>query len=150
MKKVIFTPDGHRKIQAEYDDLKKRRVGAVSELKTARELGDLSENAAYKVARQKLNSIDHRIMSLSRLLRNAEVVESKRDGTVDIGSTVVVESDTGRQTFHIVGGYESDPMNGKISVFSPIGKALMAKKAGDDVTAYVPNGLVKYVVISVS
>lgn len=149
MKYIPFTPEGYKKLQKEYDELKQNRIEAVSELKRARELGDLSENAAYKVARQRLSSIDRRIQHAGKLIRYAQVIHPRQDGSVDIGTSVKVEGPQGPQQFEIVGGFESDPLHGKISHLSPLGKALMGKKKGDKISVTVPNGIHSYLVLAV-
>ena len=146
MSQIPFTKEGYNKLSAEKNSLEKERVDAVSALKQARELGDLSENAAYKVARSKLSSIDSRLRYLNRTLNNSYVVDNVFKGVVDIGCYVTVENESSKQTYQIVSSHESDILNGKISFYSPIGKALMGKKVGDSVSAQTPLGLRNYTV----
>lgn len=140
MKSVYFTLSGLNTLKAEQESLRKKRIEAVAELKRARDMGDLSENAAYKVARFKLSGIDRRILQISLLMRNAKVVEKPSDGTIGIGSEVRVRQDSEEKEYEIVGAYESDPQQGKISHLSPLGKALLYKKAGDSVIFVTPSG----------
>lgn len=150
MKTVRFTKSGLEELNREYQTLQEKRKIAVSELKTARELGDLSENAAYKVARTKLSGIDRRIVQISILLRKATVSEVRQDGMVGIGNTVKLQMDNKISIFEIVGTYESDTQRGKISHVSPLGKALMNKRKGDVVQITVPAGVKTYFIIEVS
>lgn len=146
---ILFTKDGLDQMQAEYNDLKIKRIGAVEMLSKARDMGDRSENAAYKSARSTLSSIDRRLVSLVMILRRAKVVEPKKNGQVEIGSQVTIDGSSGKQTYTIVGSHESDYGHGNLSFFSPIGKALMGKKVGDVVTVYAPAGEIKLSILSI-
>lgn len=148
-KKIPFTKEGFKKLQKEYDELLSQRVPAVAELSEARDMGDRSENAAYKSARWKLSSLDRRLRQLKNLLRNAEVIERAFTGKVDIGCRVTLFD--GRDTFKytIVGGYESDPILKRISIHSPIGKALLGKKPEETIIVDIPAGKAAYKIIAV-
>jgi transcription elongation factor GreA len=146
---IIFTKEGYEKVQKEYDDLLASRPEAVSELKRAREMGDLSENGFYKGARFKLSAVDRRLRELKHLLKVGKVVAKQSGDTVEIGSTVVVSIDNITREFLIVGGFESNPLEGKISHISPIGKALMHKKAGEKIAVTIPAGEVIYTIIRI-
>lgn len=138
--KILFTQAGYDKIAQDIKELREQRVEAVQMLSTARDMGDRSENAAYKSARAKLSSIDSRILRLETVLRKAKIVASSQNGIVDIGSKVTVNDGTHDKTYEIVGSYESDVIGGKISHISPIGKGLLGKRVGDTVRVLVPNG----------
>ena len=113
----------------------------IDRVKTARELGDLRENAEYQEARREQSFVEGRIQALEALLRTAVVVEGGAgDGTVAVGSSVVVETDGEENTWQIVGANEADPGRGRISYASPVGQALMGRRAGDEVTAQLPRG----------
>ncbi len=140
MSKTPFTKQGYQDLVNEKNKLTKSRIDAVANLKTAREMGDLSENAAYKVARSKLSSIDRRLRFLTKILDNAYVIETKFNGTVDVGSLVTVETNNGTVTYQIVNSHESDLTHGKISYYSPVGKALVGKRVDDVVEVITPNG----------
>ena len=145
-----FTNDGFKKIQKEFDGLQEKRKEAVKELSFARSMGDVSENSAYKAARHKLSSVDSRLRYLSNLLRFGEIVEPPTTGYVGIGSVVIVDDGVVKKTFTVVGGHESDINEGKISCYTPIGKALMRKKKGDRFTFQIPAGTLTYTILSVS
>lgn len=144
MKSTPFTKKGYDDLVNEQKELKKSRIGAVANLKTAREMGDLSENAAYKVARSKLSSVDRRLRFLTKILDNAYIMEVDFKGVVDVGCLVTVETNSGEQTYQIVNSHESDIANGKISYYSPVGRALIGKKVDDVVEITTPNGRVNY------
>jgi len=144
MNKTPFTKKGYDDLVKEKNDLTKSRVNAVANLKTAREMGDLSENAAYKVARSKLSSVDRRLKFLTKILDNAYIMKVDFKGVVDVGCLVTVETDKGVQTYQIVNSHESDIANGKISYYSPVGRALIGKKVNDVVEIVTPNGKIEY------
>lgn len=146
---IQFTKEGLEKVQKEYDELQLKRVTAVKELATASAMGDRSENAAYKVGRQKLSAIDRQIRQAGYLLRYGVVNERNFTGRVDIGCKVKVYNGTQEVDYTIVGGFESDITQGKLSCNSPIGKALMDKKADDIVKIQVPAGVLTFKVIEV-
>src|SRR3990170_6555237 len=144
MNKTPFTKKGYDDLVKEKNELTKSRPEAVFNLKTAREMGDLSENAAYKVARSKLSSVDRRLKFLTKILDNAYIMKVDFKGVVDVGCLVTVETDKGVQTYQIVNSHESDIANGKISYYSPVGRALIGKKINDVVVITTPNGKVNY------
>ena len=144
MTKTPFTKQGYNDLVNERDLLTKSRPDAVLNLKTAREMGDLSENAAYRVARSKLSSIDRRLRFLTKILDNAYIMQVNFRGMVDVGCLVTVETKFGEQKYQIVNSHESDLANGKISYHSPVGQALIGKKVNDTVEISTPNGKITY------
>lgn len=144
MNKTPFTKKGYEDLLNEQKELKAGRVEAVANLKTAREMGDLSENAAYKVARSKLSSVDRRLRFLAKILDSAYIMEVDFKGVVDVGCLVTVETNSGNQTYQIVNSHESDIANGKISYYSPVGRALIGKKINEVVEIATPNGKINY------
>lgn len=144
------TADG---IQALKDELKElttaKRVEIAERLKEAKADGDLSENAMYDAALEDQAFTEGRIAEIEHILRHATVIESKKGGTVALGSTVHVELEDGRQKYTIVGSTEANPDEGKISDVSPIGKALIGKKPGDEVHVQVPSGTLTYKITKV-
>jgi transcription elongation factor GreA len=149
IKKILLTPEGLTEKEAEKADLKKQRESAVKELVTARNMGDLSENGAYKAARFRLSGIDRRLRYIEGVLRRVVVVEKRIDGRIGIGSTVLVNDGKKDLELTIVDGHESDFMRGKISLYSPIGKALMGRKTGEQVEISTIKGKVFYTIGSV-
>lgn len=141
-----FTKSGYANLQSEYDDLKSQRPAAVEDLKKAREMGDLKENGYYKASRAKLNSIDSRLTFLSYNLKTAKIIDDPIIGAVGIGSTVIMVLGTKELTYQFVGDLEADPSAGKLSLLSPIGRAIEGKKEGDDFEFHSPNGKVTYTI----
>lgn len=149
MSKTPFTKQGFQDLVDEKVTLTKSRPDAVANLKTAREMGDLSENAAYRVARSKLSSVDRRLRFLNKILDNAYVIEVDFKGVVDVGCLVTVETKFGTVVYQIVNSHESDIANGKISYYSPVGRALIGKKVNDVVEILTPNEKVTYKIIDI-
>ena len=144
MNKTPFTKQGYENFVREQKELKINRVEAVANLRTAREMSDLSENAAYKVARSKLSSVDLRLRFLTKILDNAYIMKVDFKGMVDVGCLVTVETKFGNTTYQIVNSHESDIAKGKISYYSPVGRALIGKRVDDEVEILTPNGKVTY------
>ena len=138
MEQKIYTPQGFKALQDELDYLINVRVEENKrEISTARAYGDLSENSEYDAAKQEQAVIHARIDELREMIANAKVVDESQidESRVSVGSIVVlynVERDR-EFTYHIVGSYETDPANGKISDSSPIGVALLGAREGDEV-----------------
>lgn len=140
---AVLTPEGKDKAQQELHDLKTNRRKQVAEkIEAAKEMGDISENAEYAAAKDEQAFLEARIAELENLLAYAEVVEAPADGqTITVGSTVVVKGEQGvAKTYTVVGYNEANPAEGKISNESPLGQALMGKRAGDSVSLETPNG----------
>jgi len=150
VKPIPFTKIGYDKLVDEKRKFIQERPTAVAELKRAREMGDLSENGAYKGARFKLSHIDRKIRELDHLIKYAQIVQSTQSDVVEIGSTVTISSEALEQTFTIVGSFESNPGNGTISHKSPLGQALLGKKQGDIVVVETPGGNKQYIVSRIS
>ncbi|MBI4226252.1 transcription elongation factor GreA [Candidatus Roizmanbacteria bacterium] len=151
MKKVQLTQHGLENLQKEYDELiKKRRPKAVNRLQTARSMGDLSENSEYSAAKEELAFVEGRIQEIEALLKNIEIIQNKTNGlVVMLGSEVVVDIDGKRDKLQIVGEFEADPLNKKLSSKSPIGKALLNKKVGEIIVVIVPDGKKKYKILRI-
>ena len=151
MGKIQLTQKGHDDLQKEHDDLlKNKKPQAIDRLQKARGMGDLSENSEYTAAKEELAFVEGRIREIQTILDQAEVVENHSAGNIiDVGSSVVVEHNGSQDTFQIVGEFEADPMNKKLSRTSPIGQALMNKKVGDLVEITIPVGKVQYKIIEI-
>ncbi len=141
-KEFYLTKDGADKLKAELEDLvKNQRPKIAQELKEAKEYGDLSENASWDAAKDHQSFIEGRISELEHILRNVVIIEAPKKKTkISIGSTVHLEIEEGKQIYTIVGSTEANPTEGKISNESPIGKALMGKSKGEEITLEVPSG----------
>ena len=123
-----------------------RRKEIAEALEYAKSLGDLSENAEYHQAREDQGAAEERIAHLEQILKNAVVMDKHHSGTVEVGSTVTVlkKGDKEERTFTLVGSEEADSLNGRISNESPLGGALLGKKAGDKVMVESPKGAFEY------
>lgn len=141
--KIYVTEEGYKQLQDEYQNLVHVvREEVKAELKEARSLGDLSENADYDAARDKQSQVESRIAELEVMLQKVEIITAtKGSKTVRIGSTVTLEFlDTNTsETYTIVGSTEADPLNGKLSNESPLAQAILDKKIGSTVTVNVKN-----------
>ena len=122
------------------------RPRAVEDLSRAREMGDLSENAAYSEAKGRLMRIDGRVFSIKERLKNAIVIKKGADpeGRVRVGATVVVTVNGNRREYEILGSQETNPSKGRISHQSPVGKALMGKRAGESVAVKAQDREITY------
>ncbi len=146
--RIVFTKEGFERIEKELAELQASRKGAVETLSAARALGDLSENGLYTAAKSRLRSIDTEINRRKYYLK-VGVIEQSGEFVVGIGSTVVVNDGKKERTFQIVGDTESDPLNGKITQKSPIGKALFGKNVGDSVKIKTPSGEKEFSIASI-
>jgi transcription elongation factor GreA len=138
------------RMTAELDDLTRvKRREVVARIKSAREHGDLKENAEYHAARAEQSFLEGRVQALEDRLRRAVVVDETATGRVMIGSVVKIETDGDELTYTIVGSTESDPAGGRLSIVSPVGAALLGAVAGADIEIRTPRGPVRYRVLSV-
>ena len=133
-----YTPAGFKALQDELDYLVNVRVEEnKKEISTARAFGDLSENSEYDEAKQEQGKIHSRISELREMIANAIIIDESQidEKTISVGSIVTVYNVERNMevTYHIVGSYETDPKQGKISDSSPIGIALLGARAGDEV-----------------
>jgi transcription elongation factor GreA len=145
MDRIPFTPEGLERIKQELDHLVKvERRKVVKAIEEARAHGDLSENAEYEAAKERQAYIEGRIQELSGILAKAEVIPplKKAPDKVQFGVKVrLLNLETDDEVvYQIVGPYESDPANGKISVSSPIARALIGKEIGEEVRVKTPSG----------
>lgn len=152
MKKIQLTQEGFTNLQDELNDLQTvKRPSTVEKLQKARAMGDLKENNAYQSAKEELGELDGRIMEVQYILNNAEIVTtSPSDLTVSLGKKVTVDINGLQKIISIVGEFESDPMNGKLSTTSPIGAALIGKRVNDKVEVITPGGAVPYIILSIA
>lgn len=146
-----LTASGAARMRAELTELTDvRRPEVVARIRAAKELGDLKENADYTAAREEQSFLEGRIQALEARLRDAVIAEVPVVGAgADIGSTVTVEVDGSEVTYTLVGSSESDPGAGRLSAASPVGKALVGARSGDEVDVVTPRGRVAYRVMKV-
>lgn len=154
-KKIYLTKEGLEALKKEYDELTKvKRPEILNVVSQARNQGDLSENAEYQAAREELSFIDGRIDELEEMLKQVEIIEEKpgRNGNkkiVSLGARVTLHVGGKKQMYTVVGEWEADPAQQKISDQSPLGKALMGKAIGEKIEVDAPAGKVTYTVVSV-
>jgi transcription elongation factor GreA len=138
---VYLSSNGIAGVRAELEQLTAvDRPEVVARIVAARELGDLRENAEYETARKDQSILEGRIEHLTALLRDAVRIEGSSTTHVSLGTSVTVEDDQGEETYTIVGSHEASPSDGRISSTSPVGRALMGRRAGDTVTVTAPSG----------
>lgn len=146
-----LTQTGVQELNKELQKLIDRRPEITERIRSARELGDLSENAEYASARTEQDRTEIRIKEIETILKNVEIINATAgDGKVDLGDTVTLKNDKGERQYQVVGTVEADPLEGKISDESPIGIALLGKKIGDEVTINLPSEIVTYKIINIS
>lgn len=146
-KKIFLTKEGLGELKQEYEELTKvKRPEILNRVSAARSMGDLSENAEYTVAREELSFIDGRIDELEELLKQVVIISNNHSNTIKLGSTVKVHTGKDLEEFTLVGEWEADPKEKKISHESPLGKALIGKKVGEKVEVEAPAGKIVYTI----
>lgn len=148
---VLFTKEGLEELKKEHDSLTNdKRPEAVKRIAAAREQGDLSENSEYAAAREELSFIDGRIEELEEILHRAKLMSTKHSKSiVDMGCTVTLHTNGKKDVYMIVGEWEANPKEKKISHSSPLGKALMGKKVGEKIEVQAPVGRLMYKILSI-
>jgi len=148
-----LTSEGYKRLQQELEYLKNEvRQQLAQRLRAAIQQGDLSENADYIAAKEEQGFVEGRIQELEHLLRNVVIIDNapRNNNEVAIGNVVTVqEGSFPPETYHLVGPKEADPLNGRISHESPIGRALLGKKVGDEVIADTPGGTIRLKILKI-
>ncbi len=150
-KHIHLTNNGSAALKKELDDLiEVKRPKLVERLASARQQGDLTENSDYANAKEELEFLDGRIDELKEVLSKAEVVNGKeKDGHTMVGTKVTLKNNNQTHIFEIVGEWEADPLNKKISHDSPLGTALIGKKVGENVEVEAPAGKISYEILAI-
>jgi len=147
---VKLTQEGLKTLKAELVELRDiKRPKLVDRLANARSQGDLSENSDYQSAKEELEFLDGRIEELEEVIKTAVVAPAVKTGDVDVGTKVTVKVGGNKVIFNIVGDWEADPVNKKISHESPLGKALVGKKVGDNIEVEAPAGKIQYEILAI-
>lgn len=154
-KKIFVTKQGLEELKGELHDIEKvKRPQVLERVSQARAMGDLSENSEYTAAREELSLIDGRIEELSDMLKRVEIINeitaSKKTSEVQLGSTVTVKINGKKEVFELVGEWEADPQEKKISHESPLGMALMGKALNDKIEVEAPAGKIVYHIVEIS
>lgn len=146
---MYLTKDGYENLKQELERLlNEERREIADRIKSAKELGDLSENSEYSDAKDQQSFVEGRILEIEHLLKNSEIIDDAHTdcSLVNVGCTVHLDASEKELKYRIVGSAEADPKKGYISNESPIGKALLGKKKGDLVEVSVPAGVMKYTI----
>jgi transcription elongation factor GreA len=151
-KKIRVTKQGLAKLEEELKGLAVKRPEVADKIKRAREVGGTENNAEYDDAKNEQSFVEGRILALENIIRNAVIIESPAvPGLVELGDKVLIRNQDGKiEQFTIVGSTEANPVEGKISDESPVGRALLGKKTGDKVEVKIPAGLLKLLIMEVS
>ncbi|HUD05614.1 MAG TPA: transcription elongation factor GreA [Candidatus Saccharimonadales bacterium] len=151
-KQFRLTDEGIEELKSELKELESQRSAIAERIKTAREFGDLTENAEYTTARQEQDRNESRITEIEHILQNVEVIKKPQGANkVQLGSVVKLKSSSGKaKEFKVVGTVEADPLNGKISDESPIGKQLLGKKEGETLEIHTPSETTVYKIVDIS
>jgi len=148
-KSYQITKEGKKELELELEELKGRRGEIAEKIASARDFGDLSENAEYDAAREEQGLVETRIAEIEDILQQAEIIKSSKSSSVGLGSTVDLKSGAKMVTYKLVGPVEANPLEGKISNESPIGQQLMGKKVGDEVKITTPKGEIDYQIVAI-
>ncbi len=149
----LLTADGFLALEEELNELKTvKRPQVIEAIKDARAQGDLSENADYDAARNDQAALEARIKELEHMIDHAKIIEGGAKGVVGLGSTIKISyvDDEEEEEYKIVGSLEANPFENRISNESPIGKAVLNKKAGETVTVESPNGSYDVKILSIN
>ncbi len=145
-----LTQKGLNELKNELEELKSQRGEIAEKIASARDFGDLSENAEYDAARTEQSVLETRIAQIEDIVANVEIIQSGANKQIGLGSEVEVKDQTGKsKTYHLVGAVEANPLEGKISDESPIGQAILDKMVGDNFEVETPKGLIKYQIVAV-
>lgn len=131
-KSINLTPEGKKELEKELDDLIKSRPAIAEKIATARAFGDLSENEEYSSARNEQKMAEGRILEIQNILKNAKIIRGGKKDKADLGACVALDMGGRKIEYTIVGPTEANPLEGRISNESPIGKAILGRKAGED------------------
>lgn len=151
-KPIYLTAGGLAKLEAELTYLRTvRRAEIASQIHQAKELADTVDNAEYDDAKNLQAFVEGRILTLERLTKNAVIIaEEHATDSVRVGTTVTLITPEGEEEHYtIVGSYEADPIKGRISNESPVGRALLGKKVGDEVQVMAPGGVLQLTVVEI-
>ena len=148
---VLLTAGGLEKLKQDLERAQARRMEAFDRMKEAAQPGDIEDNPELEQAKEEVARIDDRIYELQEMIGRAQIIVGRNSGVAEPGSTIEVEDDEGETiVYHLVGAVEADPGTGRISVESPVGRALVGKRAGERISVQVPAGMVELTIKAVS
>jgi len=151
-KQFYVTQKGLEELKSELENLqKKKRAEVVERVASARSMGDLSENSEYHAAKEELSLVDGRIEELEDIIKKVQIIEEDKKGSkvIQLGSQVTIKVNGKEEVFSLVGEWEADPHQKKISHESPLGKALIGRKPGDKVEVEAPAGKITYNILKI-
>jgi len=150
-KNVLYiTKEGFKKLKDELNELVElKRPEIAQQIQSAREMGDISENAAYDEAKREQAFIEGRISELEEIIKSSKVADQKASEAVVVGSKVTLHIEGDEEIFHIVGAPEANPTEKKISHESPLGKELLGKKVGEKIEVEAPIGKLTYTILKI-
>lgn len=146
---IPLTQEKYDQLRADQKKYLKEQEEVIQRVQTAREMGDLSENGAYKYGKFELGRVRRQLKEINHLLRWGVVVKKKNSGVIEFGSMVTLELNQKQLTYTIVTHHESNPIKGKLSQESPLGKALLGSRVGETVRVEAPSGILTYSVIEI-
>lgn len=149
MRIIPFTKRGYGNLKLKLKQELAKRPEAVKQLTRGRDMGDLSENGLYKAAKQELNDIDRQIRYLKNLVKYGKIYIPQNNEYVQLGHKVMVTTQEGNRKYLMVGEYEANPEENKISLKSPIGHNLMGRKVGETINIRTPCGFMTYKIIDI-
>jgi transcription elongation factor GreA len=147
---VLLTAGGLAKLKRELDQTRARRIEAADRMKEAAQPGDIEDNPELEQAKEEVARLDDRIYELEEMIGRAQIIQGRNSSIAEPGSTIEVVDDAGDTiVYYLVGAVEADPSEGRISVESPVGRALVGKRAGDTLSVEVPAGTIELTVKAV-
>lgn len=147
-KDFTITESKEKELQDELKNLQKKQPHAIKEVERLGAMGDFSENAAYQMAKGRLRRINYRMTEIESFLKHANIIAPPKDSdTIQIGHTVVVETNGSEFSFTILGSSETDPSAGIISQHSALGQELLGKKIGDLISIELPSKSIMYKIL---
>jgi transcription elongation factor GreA len=147
---VLLTREGLQRLKTDLVQVRARRIDAADRMKEAAQPGDIEDNPEYEQAKEEVSRLDEKAYELEEMIGRAQIIEARKSSVAEPGSTIEVEDDDGeRITYYLVGAVEADPGSGRISVESPVGRALVGKRKGDAVSVMVPAGTIGLKVLEV-
>jgi transcription elongation factor GreA len=148
---VLLTAGGLAKLKQDLERAQARRIEAFERMKESVQPGDVEDNPELEQAKEEVARWDERIYELQEMIGRAQIIQGRNSGVAEPGSTIEVEDEEGETIrYHLVGAVEADPVRGNISVESPVGRALVGKRAGERVCVQVPQGTVELTIKAVS
>jgi transcription elongation factor GreA len=147
---VLLTAEGLEKLKRDLEEARARRRDAADRMKEAAQPGDIEDNPEFEQAKEDVQALDNRIYELEEMIGRAKIIEEHHGNVIEPGSVIDIEDEDGQvETWHLVGAIESDPGSGRISIDSPVGRALLGRRKGDRVSVNAPSGVVEFQVKAV-